>query len=241
MITTETKKHAYWAVVPAAGAGKRMQADIPKQYLEIQQKPILAHTIGGLLAHRRITGVVVAVSVDDERWQHLSFASDKPVIAVAGGTERHFSVKNALDRLSDIASDDDWALVHDAARPCLRHQDIDHLIDEISQHPVGGLLAYPVRDTMKRSDENNTVIQTVEREALWHALTPQMFRINTLREALQMTIDNQVQVTDEAAAMEYMGLVPKLVLGRADNIKITTPEDLSLAAFYLEKISASNA
>jgi len=232
-----TDRIAYWAVVPAAGAGKRMRADIPKQYLEIHQKSVLAHTIDRLLAHKQIAGVVVAISEDDERWQTLSFSSDKPIITATGGEERHHSVQNALDRLSTIANEQDWALVHDAARPCIRHEDIDQLINELRQHPVGGLLAYPVRDTMKRANESSEVIQTVNRAALWHALTPQMFRIKPLRDALQAVMDNNVPVTDEAAAMEYLGLAPKLVLGHADNIKITTPEDLQLAAFYLGKIA----
>ncbi|NOZ52883.1 MAG: 2-C-methyl-D-erythritol 4-phosphate cytidylyltransferase [Gammaproteobacteria bacterium] len=213
-----------------------MRADIPKQYLKIHHQSILEHAINCLLTHNDIAGVVVAVAENDTMWQNLSFSTHKPVITTMGGRERYHSVKNALDRLSSIANENDWVLVHDAARPCLRHQDIDQLIKVLREHPVGGLLACPVRDTMKRSDENETVIQTVDRATLWHALTPQMFRIKQLRHALQAAIDHQVQVTDEAAAMERLGLQPKLVRGHADNIKVTTPEDLQLAAFYLTRL-----
>ena len=225
-----------WAVVPAAGSGSRMAADVPKQHLQIHNKTILQHTVERLITHPRIDGVVVAIAADDERWHELQFKTDKPVIKTLGGEERCHSVKNALYEVSRHGSEQDWVLVHDAARPCLRHEDLDRLIEQLSDHMVGGLLAYPVKDTMKRSDDKQRVIETVDRNQLWHALTPQMFRLHLLRDALNKAIDDGFLVTDEASAVEHAGYQPKLVEGRADNIKITTPEDLSLAEFYLSSL-----
>ena len=225
-----------WAVVPAAGSGSRMAANLPKQYLQINSKTILQHTIECLITHPKIDGVVVAIAADDQRWNELQFNSDKPIINTLGGEERCHSVKNALYEVSRHGTEQDWVLVHDAARPCLRHEDLDKLIAQLSDHMVGGLLAYPVKDTMKRSDDKQRVVETVDRNQLWHALTPQMFRLHLLRDALNKALDDGFLVTDEASAVEHAGYQPKLVEGRADNIKITTPEDLSLAEFYLSQL-----
>lgn len=222
----------YWAVIPAAGVGSRMQSNIPKQYLTISDKTILEHTLDRFLQHTKISGVVVAISTGDEYWPELSVTSDKPVIVAAGGAERCHSVLSALNTLSDHAEPKDWVLVHDAARPCLRREDIDKLIEEASLHAVGGLLAAPVKDTMKRSVDN-VITETVERDNLWHALTPQMFRLEELREALENIVKNDLIVTDEAQAMEFMQKMPLLVEGHLDNIKITRPQDLDLATHYL--------
>ena len=227
-----------WAVVPAAGSGSRMAADVPKQYLQINGKTILEYTIERLITHPRIDGVVVAIAADDERWDELQFQTNKPVIKTLGGEERCHSVKNALYEVSRHGSEQDWVLVHDAARPCLRHEDLNKLFEQLSDHMVGGLLAYPVKDTMKRSDEKQRIVETVDRNQLWHALTPQMFRLHLLRDALNKAIDDGFLVTDEASAVEHAGYQPKLVEGRADNIKITTPEDLSLAEFYLSRMES---
>ncbi|MCI0505573.1 MAG: 2-C-methyl-D-erythritol 4-phosphate cytidylyltransferase [Gammaproteobacteria bacterium] len=225
-----------WAVIPAAGSGSRMATDVPKQYLQINGKTILEHTIERLLGHPKIDGIVVAIAADDERWDSLQIKSNKPIIKTLGGKERCHSVKNALYELTRHGKDRDWVLVHDAARPCLRHADLDKLFAQLSDHMVGGLLAYPVKDTMKRSDEKQRVIETVDRNRLWHALTPQMFRLHLLRDALNNAISDGFLVTDEASAVEHAGYQPKLVEGRADNIKITTPEDLALAEFYLSRL-----
>jgi 2-C-methyl-D-erythritol 4-phosphate cytidylyltransferase len=144
---------------------------------------------------------------------------------------------NALQELSTHASDEDWVLVHDAARPCVRTEDIARLIAQLTDDPVGGLLAVPVRDTMKRASSNQRVISTETREGLWHALTPQMFRFGKLRHALEQAIEDEALVTDEASAMELAGNEPLLVEGHADNIKVTRPEDLALATFYLQQQS----
>ncbi len=223
----------YWAVIPAAGIGSRMQSDTPKQYLKIFDKTILEHTLDRFINHPQITGVAVAVSSEDEYWQALDIKSDKPMIITTGGMERCHSVLSALQSLDEYAEPQDWVLVHDAARPCLRSLDIDKLINEVSEHPVGGLLALPVKDTMKRSD-GNAITETVERNNLWHALTPQMFRLTDLRSALEKILEKDLIVTDEAQAMEMMQQMPLLVEGHMDNIKITHPQDLELATHYLK-------
>ncbi len=226
---------SYWAVVPAAGSGTRMQSAVPKQYLTLAGKTVIEHALSRLLTHSRIDGVMVALAPDDERWCALEFATNKPLLTTSGAGERCSSVLNALDALLERADPEDWVLVHDAARPCVRHSDISMLISKLSDHPVGGLLGIPVRDTMKRSDPNDEVIQTVERKQLWHAHTPQMFRLGALCNALRDAIDNGVLVTDESSAMELQGLKPKMIQGATDNIKITRPEDLMVAEFYLKQ------
>lgn len=225
-----------WAVVPAAGVGSRMQADRPKQYLPLQGKTVIEVTLQGLLTHPKIAGVVVAISSDDGWWPELGIEADKPLWVAEGGRERCHSVLNALQRLlaQTVAADvRDWVLVHDAARPCLRTSDVDALIQACLSHPVGGLLAVPVKDTLKRADCTQSVCETVDRNQLWQAQTPQMFRLGVLRDALQQALAANALVTDEASAMERAGHAPLLVEGHADNLKITHPEDLALAELYL--------
>ena len=229
-----SKKTTYWAVVPAAGVGRRMGSDIPKQYLSLNGRLVIEHTLQRLLDHPRIKQTLVALSPNDEWWPDTAYADHPGIIVVDGGVERCHSVLNALIRLSGIASDEDWVLVHDAARPCLRGSDIDRLIEQLDDHPVGGVLGMPVRDTMKRTGESGQIRETVCREGLWHAFTPQMFRLGTLYRALSRAVGQGEPVTDEASAIELAGLSPKLIEGRPDNIKITRPEDLALAAFYLQ-------
>jgi len=222
------------AIVPAAGVGSRMKADRPKQYLTLLDKTVLEHTLEKLLAHHLIAQVIVSVSVDDPYFSTLPIASDPRVIRVAGGKERADSVLNGLNYLLDnhIA---DWALVHDAARPCFDFSDIDRLIEQAFADDVGAILASPVRDTMKRANSAQHIDHTVERADLWHALTPQLFRAEQLKQALTAAMKGGAVVTDEASAYEFIGLSPKLVWGKASNIKITQPEDLELAEFYLSR------
>ena len=223
----------YWAVVPAAGVGRRMGSDIPKQYLMLSGRRVIEHTLQRLLDHPQIRQTLVALSPDDEWWPDTDYANHADVIAVDGGAERCHSVLHALDRLREMAADDDWVLVHDAARPCLRSADLDALIEQLSDHPAGGILGVPVRDTMKRADESGQIAETVCREGLWHAFTPQMFRLGILRSALSQALEQGMQVTDEASAVELAGHPSRLIEGHPGNIKITRPEDLALAAFYL--------
>ena len=230
-----------WAVVPAAGVGKRMGGDVPKQYLQLLDKMVIEHSCQRLLDNENITGLIVALGKDDGYWADVSLETDKPVIRVDGGDERCHSVLNALTELSKMSQQaehdvqqHDWVLVHDAARPCLRDSDINLLIENLNGHAVGGILALPVRDTMKRQTPDQTVDETVDREGLWQAQTPQMFPLETLRQAIDDAIKSDFLITDESSAIEYMGLNPLLVEGHEDNIKITRQPDLKLAEMYLK-------
>ena len=231
----------HWILVPAAGADKRLGASIPKQYLTLLGRPIIAHTLTTLLEHPCIAGAVVAVDAADRWWPGIAaaLATAKPVLTATGGAERCHSVLNGLKVLRGQALPQDWVLVHDAARPCLRETDLDRLLGELSDDPIGGLLAAPVRDTLKQADTTGRSETTVDRSRLWHALTPQMFRLQPLHDALRSALARGLLVTDEAAAMEAAGFSPRLVEGRADNLKITRPEDLALAEFFLSRAAAT--
>lgn len=229
----------YWAIVPAAGVGSRMQSQTPKQYLPLLNKPIIEHSLQRLLDHPKISGLVVALGDHDAYWSDVNLKTVKPVIRVNGGEERCHSVLNALNELLsenqklDVNAND-WVLVHDAARPCIRSGDIDLLISSLEVHEVGGLLALPVRDTMKRQNTTQHVSETVDRNGLWHALTPQMFPLEILRDAVHEAIESDSIITDESSAIERLGKKPLLVEGHEDNIKITRPVDLNLAEMYMK-------
>ncbi|WP_395949467.1 MULTISPECIES: 2-C-methyl-D-erythritol 4-phosphate cytidylyltransferase [Aeromonas] len=220
------------AIVPAAGIGSRMGADCPKQYLTLAGKTILEHTLGCLLSHPAIARVIVALAPHDEWFEQLAVAADPHILRVEGGIERAYSVLNALH-----VAEGKWVLVHDAARPCLCHGDLDKLI-ATAMACDGAILGSRVRDTMKRTDGAGNIVATVEREQLWHALTPQMFPTGTLKRALEEGLALGALITDEASAMERAGFTVKMVEGRADNIKVTRPEDLSLAELFLQQQSA---
>ena len=230
-------KNTIWVVIPAAGVGKRMKSSIPKQYMMLNEKPVLEHTINVFANNKNVSEIVVAVSNEDEYWSSITLNNSTPVHRAEGGKERSDSVLNCLKFLQGRAKDDDWVLVHDAARPCLRQQDLNLLIKSLEEDDIGGILAVPVRDTMKRAVENTNHIQkTVPREDLWHALTPQMFRYKVLKNALESAQMQKQNITDEASALELLGFQPKLIEGHADNLKITRPEDLELAAFFLRQL-----
>jgi 2-C-methyl-D-erythritol 4-phosphate cytidylyltransferase len=229
-----------WAVVPAAGVGRRMGGEVPKQYLMLGEKPVIVHTLERLLSYPRISGVVVALSPEDEYWASTGFENEPRIHRAQGGRERCHSVLNGLEVLATLAAPSDWVLVHDAARPCLRDEDLDRLITELETDPVGGILAVPVHDTVKQSDEDGRISTTVPRESLWRAYTPQMFRFSLLKQAIERALAQGIVVTDEASAVEAWGESPRLVEGHADNIKITRPEDLELAAFFLQQQRARN-
>ena len=222
------------AIVPAAGVGSRMKADRPKQYLTLLGQTVLEHTVTKLLSHPLINQVVIAISDDDPYYSTLALANHDQIVRVSGGAERAGSVLSALNYVCQN-SHSEWVLVHDAARPCFRLDDVSKLIDTATHHEVGAILASPVRDTMKRANDEQDIDHTVERVALWHALTPQMFRAEPLKHALSTALQQNVTITDEASAFEWLGHSPALVAGRADNIKITQPEDLTLAEFYLRR------
>jgi len=233
----------YWAIIPAAGVGKRMGSKIPKQYLPLSGKTVLEQTLSVFIKHPDINGIIVAITEGDPYWLEISAQYNssnsstnqddtKPVIVAPGGAERCHSVLNALTELGHHASENDWVLVHDAARPCLTSDDIDHLLEQLSETSSGGLLGLPMADTVKRCDSNLQVIETVDRSELWRALTPQMFPLKLLKDALEQAINSNALVTDEASAIELQGLKPKMVEGQPGNIKITHPGDLQLAELF---------
>lgn len=222
------------AVVPAAGIGSRMQTECPKQYLQIGDKTILEHAVASLMAHPRVGQVIVAISPNDTHFSSLPLAVHPRVRVVIGGGQRADSVLAGLQ----AAGNAEWVLVHDAARPCLHQDDLENLLSITAINKVGGILAAPVRDTMKRGEPGKTLIaHTVDREDLWHALTPQLFPLELLRSCLLRALDEGATITDEASALEYCGFHPALISARADNIKVTRPEDLALAAFYLTRLT----
>ena len=218
------------AVIPAAGIGKRVGATIPKQYLSILNKTIIEHSLAPFLAHPEIKRVIVSLAENDQWFAALPVAKHPKVETVVGGAERVDSVLAALNNINS----DDYVLVHDAARPCITLGDIDKLISSVKTHQQGAILASKVRDTMKRSDDNNNILSTVERDNLWHALTPQMFTNQSLINAIKENTQPE-KITDEASALEMSGLAVNIVEGRSDNLKVTREEDLKLAAFYLSQ------
>jgi len=222
----------FHAVVPAAGVGSRMETDVPKQYLLLNGRMVIDWSIQALLHQPGIESVTVALSAEDKIWPSTLSAADPRVKTVAGGAERCDSVLNALQSLLEYAAEDDWVLVHDAARPCVLGQDLSRLM-QLAVKGKGGLLGVPAHDTMKRTDFEAKITETVDRKLLWHAQTPQIFPLDLLYRALQEALEAGVAVTDEASAMEWAGYHPLMVEGSSSNIKITRPADLQLAAFYL--------
>ena len=224
------KKTRHWAVVPAAGAGRRMNSDTPKQYLMVAGQAVLQHTIQRMLSWGFLERVIVALDSQDNYWPNLPAATDPRVATVAGGIERCDSVLAGLDALLTTADAEDWVWVHDACRPCIALADVQRLRSAVVDDQVGGLLAVPVAETVKRADASRRISQTLDRSDLWLAQTPQLFRFGALRNALLTARQAQHSVTDEAAAMELAGLQPLLVNGDPANIKLTRPEDLALVA-----------
>jgi 2-C-methyl-D-erythritol 4-phosphate cytidylyltransferase len=221
----------HFAIVPAAGSGSRFGAGRPKQYLDLLGRPLIYHTIAALLASPAIDRVWVVLAPDDKEWARHDWSELGPRLETlrCGGETRAASVRNGLQAAALVAAEEDWVLVHDAARPCLSPAMIDVLFAELADDPVGGILAVPVADTLKRADSAQRVAATEPREGLWQAQTPQMFRYGRLRAALE----NCSAVTDEAGAIEALGLKPRLVPGDATNLKVTYPADLALAAMIL--------
>lgn len=229
-----TESNALWCVVPAAGRGARFGSAVPKQYLPLAGRPLILHTLERLAAHPRIVGLMVVLAAKDPWWPRINEVNGRPVFTAIGGSERGDSVLAGLRALPDSVAETDFVLVHDAARPCVRYEDLGRLIT-VGAQAGGALLAAPLRDTLKRSDESGRSIATEPREARWRALTPQMFRRAELTLALERTRAQGLLVTDEAMAMERIGIMPLLVEGAEDNIKVTTPADLKFAEFLLGK------
>lgn len=223
----------YWAVIPAAGVGRRMGSEVPKQYLPLLDKTVMEWSLLPFLEDARIAAVMLVVAPDDTQWRQLPAIKHPKIRTTGGGAERADSVLAGLNALGDQAQSNDWVLVHDAARPCFTNDDLDVLIERLKDDPVGGLLAVPLTDTIKRGNAQHGVSGTVPRDGLWRALTPQMFRFALLRDALRAALAKQLTVTDESSAIEAASFTPRLIAGRADNFKITLPEDLQLAAKIL--------
>ncbi|MEJ2115237.1 MAG: 2-C-methyl-D-erythritol 4-phosphate cytidylyltransferase [Gammaproteobacteria bacterium] len=232
----------YWAIIPAAGTSQRMGAETPKQYLPLADTTVIEASLSNFLCHPKVAGIVVALHADDQYWNTLALKHNEKIHTVMGGESRAESVYNAIRYLENTpAANDDFLLVHDAARPCLRKTDLDLLIQQLEQDDVGGILASPVCDTLKiieqQAETNNIVCKTPDRKKIWRAFTPQMFRLSTLKNALTHCKKNNIIVTDEASAVEALGLPVKLITGQSDNIKITNPEDLVLASAIYQKIN----
>ncbi|MDQ5878737.1 MAG: 2-C-methyl-D-erythritol 4-phosphate cytidylyltransferase [Pseudomonadota bacterium] len=221
----------YFAIVPAAGTGARFGAELPKQYLPLAGRPLIYHTLQALCRSPQIERVLVVLAPDDTHWRGYDWRDIGPKLETvyAGGATRADSVLAGLRAAATAAADDDWVLVHDAARPCLSQPMLESLVDELADDPVGGLLAMPVADTLKRADAESRVTATEPRDGLWQAQTPQMFRYAALLAALESCR----VVTDEAGAIEAAGFKPKLVKSDATNLKVTFPADLSLAELIL--------
>ncbi|WWO98014.1 MAG: 2-C-methyl-D-erythritol 4-phosphate cytidylyltransferase [Candidatus Dasytiphilus stammeri] len=219
------------AVVPAAGIGRRMQSQFPKQYLTIGTKTILEHAISTLIEQPLIKRIVIVLNSKD-CWFNLLPIDNTRITTITGRQSRAASVMAGLQAVSH----ESWVIIHDAVRPCLHPEDLHRLLSVITVSPVGGILATPVRDTIKRSKAaGNPIVvsHTIERQNLWHALTPQLFPISLLLTCMQRAIKQGIMLTDEASALEYEGYHPAIIFGRHDNIKVTYPEDLALASFYL--------
>jgi 2-C-methyl-D-erythritol 4-phosphate cytidylyltransferase len=224
----------FWVIIPAAGCGRRMgPGNRPKQYLPLAGRTVIEWAVAPFLSHTAFERIVVALGADDPHWAENPLSSHPSVIRAPGGAERADSVEAGLDAISGLAHPDDWVLVHDAARPCLADADLELLMEQLADDPVGGLLAAPVVDTLKRADEHAYVAQTVARDRLWRALTPQMFRFGVLERALRFARERAAAVTDDAQAVELLGLRPRLIASSFENLKVTTPHDLERAAQVL--------
>jgi len=223
-----------WCVVPAAGIGSRMEQERPKQYLSFRSATILDVTLSRLLACQRFEKIVVCLKRGDPYWPSSLYALDERIIVADGGDERADSVLNGIQVIKAYADSADWVLVHDAARPCVRVSDINQLIDTANNQQNGAILASPIYDTVKYVSSGIS-LKTLDRSSLWRALTPQIFKLKDLDQALQAAKLNGAQVTDEASAIEQLNQAVTIVEGRADNIKITSPDDLALAEFYMEQ------
>lgn len=232
----------YWLVMPAAGVGRRFGSAMPKQYAPLQARTVIEWALAPFLADPSCAGVSVSLATDDPYWEEVAARLVKrpgrtpEIIFAGGGAERSHSVRKGLEALANRATEEDWVLVHDAARPCLSSADLQHLLERLSAHRVGGILATPAADTLKRASAapaDPTIDQTVDRAGLWRALTPQMFRYKILCDALDGAFASGRLPTDEAQALEWTGEHPVLVQGSAANIKITSADDLVLAAALL--------
>lgn len=223
----------YHLIIPAAGSGRRFAASMPKQYATLGSSTVIEYAMAPFEADVDCASITIAISADDELWPAVA-ARHPHVTSVTGGEQRAHSVRNALRSLASHVRADDWVFVHDGARPCFTGADLAKLKYALGDHAVGGLLAVPLADTLKRGGGDPAqVLDTLDREGLWRAATPQVFRFGVLLPALDVALESQRIPTDEAQAVEWAGHKPRLVTGRADNIKVTTQDDLALASAIL--------
>jgi 2-C-methyl-D-erythritol 4-phosphate cytidylyltransferase len=232
----------YFVVIPAAGSGRRFSSSLPKQYAALGASTVIEHALAPFESDPDCAGIVVAIAADDAWWPAIAARRSRLIESAIGGEQRSHSVRNALRALATRARNDDWIMVHDAARPCFSSTDLQLLKRELASHPVGGLLAVPLADTLKRALEPGAhvthVDATIDRVGLWRAATPQVFRCGVLLRAIEAAINSGRTPTDEAQAIEWSGQRPRLVAGRADNIKVTTADDLALATAILSTRAA---
>ena len=227
----------YFLVIPAAGSGRRFASASPKQYAPLGSSTVIEHALAPFESDPDCAGIVVALSAQDAAWPGIAARRSRLIETAEGGEQRAHSVRNALRALATRVRDDDWIMVHDAARPCFASSDLALLKRELAAHPVGGLLAMPLADTLKRALEPGSQVThvdaTLDRDGLWRAATPQVFRFGVLLRALEAALNSGRVPTDEAQAIEWSGQRPRLIAGRADNIKVTTADDLVLAGAIL--------
>jgi 2-C-methyl-D-erythritol 4-phosphate cytidylyltransferase len=235
----------YWVVMPAAGSGSRFGGPVPKQYAALEGRTVIEWALTPFLEDARCVGIVVALAAGDRRWPKIAARLPARVGSTAGGAQRSLSVRNGLSALQGRAAAADWILVHDAARPCLEHAELAQLLQALAAHPLGGLLATPAADTLKRAQDAGSaaagleVSQTIDRSLLWRALTPQMFRFGQLGAALDAAHAAGRFPSDEAQAIEWLGGHPQLIEGRSSNLKVTTADELALAAAILRSRRAA--
>ncbi len=225
-----------WAIVPATGLGRRMGSDRPKQYLQLGGKSILELTLDNLLSHQQISGAVIVINSSDSFWHNLDYSHEKPILLCHGGERRHDSVKNGLLCLQKHTNYNPMVLIHDAVRPFVSHTDLDKLIESAWGSKSGAILGAPVSDTLKKISSELQIDQTVDRDHLWRAYTPQAFRLELLLEAITKASINSDNITDDASAIELLGLSPKMINSSSLNIKITHPQDLILAELIYKKV-----
>ncbi len=220
-------------IIPAAGVGNRMATAIPKQYLQVAGKPMISHSVQTFFACPRISNIILGLSPDDHFWRTLPLdPNSKLKLSYTGGDTRAQTVLNTMLAFSDTIAEDDWVLVHDAARPGLSLSLLNTFLDTLQDDAVGGLLALPLADTLKQSNQETRSVKTISREALWQAQTPQMFRYQTLKNALSQF---EGSPTDEAQAIEALGLQPKLVVGTLCNMKVTYPQDIAVVEALMKQ------
>jgi 2-C-methyl-D-erythritol 4-phosphate cytidylyltransferase len=222
-----------WAILPAAGAGKRFSTQKPKQFFELNGQLVAEHSLRRLRAVPQIEKIIIPCDIDCTLWSQVPSIQQSNVKQVKGGEQRSHSVLNGLISLDQVASDNDWVLVHDIARPCITPADINKLIDAVENHPAGGILTARVNETLKKVSSDQQIEATVDRAQYLMAQTPQIFKFSLLKTAIENCLKAGVMPTDEAFAIEHSGLPVLAVEGRQDNIKITRQEDLAIASAIL--------